>query len=90
MAPAELIMPIGERLKRLRTAKGMTQLELSRATGLSLSIIAQLEQGDTANPRLNTVKALAKAIGCSLDELAGDDQAEGPPEPPKRGRRKGK
>jgi transcriptional regulator with XRE-family HTH domain len=55
----------------------MTQLELSRATGLSLSIIAQLEQGETANPRLNTVKALAKALGCTLDVLAhDDDQAE--------------
>jgi transcriptional regulator with XRE-family HTH domain len=88
MALAELLMPIGDRLKQLRTAKGMTQLQLSRATGLSLSIIAQLEQGDTANPRLNTVKALAKALGCSLDDLAADDDggeppAEQPPAPPR-------
>jgi transcriptional regulator with XRE-family HTH domain len=82
------------RLKQLRAAKGMTQLGLSRATGLSLSIIAQLEQGETSNPRLNTVKALAKALGCTLDELAGEDDGHGeppaeapPPEPPKRARK---
>jgi transcriptional regulator with XRE-family HTH domain len=77
-------MPIGDRLKKLRMAKGMTQLDLSKATGLSLSIIAQLEQGETANPRLNTVKALAKALGCKIDDLAqnGDDPPAGD-EPPK-------
>jgi transcriptional regulator with XRE-family HTH domain len=72
----------------------MTQLGLARATGLSLSIIAQLEQGETANPRLNTVKALAKALGCTLDELASEDNDHGkpsaeatPPERPKRARK---
>jgi transcriptional regulator with XRE-family HTH domain len=102
MAHAELLMPIGMRLKQLRAAKGITQLELSRATGLSLSIIAQLEQGETANPRLNTVKALAKGLGCTLDELAGEGDDQGrlsaedapsdgpppePPAPPKRPRK---
>jgi transcriptional regulator with XRE-family HTH domain len=91
MALAELLMPIGLRPKQLRAVKGMTQLGLSHATGLSLSIIAQLEQGETSNPRLNTVKALAKALGCTLDELAGEDDDQGesssevpPAEPPKR------
>jgi transcriptional regulator with XRE-family HTH domain len=77
-------MPIGERLKALRIARGMTQLELAQATGLSLSIIAQLEQGETANPRLNTVKALARALEVSLLELA-----ENGDEPPPRRRKKG-
>ena len=84
MAVAGLIMPIGERLKALRIARGMTQLELAQATGLSLSIIAQLEQGETANPRLNTVKALARALEVSLLELA-----ENGDEPPPRRRKKG-
>jgi transcriptional regulator with XRE-family HTH domain len=81
-------MPIGDRLKKLRMAKGMTQLDLSKATGLSLSIIAQLEQGETANPRLNTVKALAKALGCKIDDLAqnGDDPpaSDEPPKPTRK------
>jgi transcriptional regulator with XRE-family HTH domain len=85
-------MPIGERLKELRKAKGFSQMELARQSGLSLSIITQLEQGLTADPKLSTLKGLAEALGCTLDELARDDggaaPAEAPPRPPKRGRRR--
>jgi transcriptional regulator with XRE-family HTH domain len=85
MPAAELQMPFGEQLQKLRKAKGLSQLDLSRSTGLSLSIIAQLEQGQATNPRLSTVKALADALGCTLDAL-GRDPAEGEA-PPKRGRK---
>jgi transcriptional regulator with XRE-family HTH domain len=62
-------MPIGGRLKELRKAAGLSQMELARASGLSLSIITQLEQGRATDPKLSTLKALAKALGCTLDEL---------------------
>jgi transcriptional regulator with XRE-family HTH domain len=78
----ELLMPIGDRLKQLRKAKKLSQMELARQSGLSLSIITQLEQGLTADPRLSTLKALARVLGCTLDELGQyDDQGEAPPEP---------
>jgi transcriptional regulator with XRE-family HTH domain len=62
-------------------------MELARASGLSLSIITQLEQGRATDPKLSTLKALAKALGCTLDELGQN----GIDEPPKGGRKpKGK
>src|SRR5262245_3867994 len=79
-----LRMPIGNRVKELRVKRGMTQLELAKVTGLSLSIITQLEQGLTADPKMSTLKALAKALGVTMDELAANDEP-----PPKRGQRKG-
>jgi transcriptional regulator with XRE-family HTH domain len=83
-------MPIGDRLRQLRKAKGLSQMALARESGLSLSIITQLEQGLTADPKLSTLKALSKALGCRIDYLAEDGGGEEPPpeEPPKRGRRK--
>jgi transcriptional regulator with XRE-family HTH domain len=66
-------MPFSDRLKALRTAKGLSQAGLARATGLSVSLVAQLEQGLTADPKLSTLKALAAALGCTLDDLAADD-----------------
>jgi transcriptional regulator with XRE-family HTH domain len=80
-------MPIGDQLKELRKAAGLSQMELARASGLSLSVITQLEQGRATDPKLSTLKALAKALGCTLDELGQN----GIDEPPKRGRKpKGK
>jgi len=74
-----LTMPIGDRIRELRKAKGMSQMALARASGLSLSIVTQLEQGLTSDPRLSTLKALAGALGCTLDELARDGGGHGEP-----------
>jgi transcriptional regulator with XRE-family HTH domain len=88
-------MPIKDRLKRLRTAAGLTQQELATKADLSVSAIVQIESGKIPNPRINTLRALAKAMGATLDELAGedDDAPEPPPadeDPPKKPRGKGK
>jgi transcriptional regulator with XRE-family HTH domain len=92
--PELLLMPIGDRLKRLRKAAGMTQQALATAAGLSMSAIIHIEAGRIPDPRLSTLKALARALGVTLDELGsnGGEPAEGsapeppPEEPPKRGR----
>jgi transcriptional regulator with XRE-family HTH domain len=36
-----------------------------------VSLVTQIEQGRTSDPRLSTLRALAKALGVTLDELAG-------------------
>jgi transcriptional regulator with XRE-family HTH domain len=46
------------------------------AAGLSMSLITQLEQGLKSDPRLSTLRALAGALGVSLDVLTGDGGAE--------------
>jgi transcriptional regulator with XRE-family HTH domain len=76
-------MPIKERLKELRKAAGLSQMELARVSGLSLSIITQLEQGRADDPKLSTLKALARALGCTLDDLGQNGGEETPP-PPRR------
>jgi transcriptional regulator with XRE-family HTH domain len=73
-----LTMPVGDRLKELRKAKDLSQMDLARASGLSLSIITQLEQGRASDPKLSTLKALAGALGCTLDDLGQNDDAPAP------------
>ena len=58
---------ISENLKRIREAKGMSQSELSRASGISQSMIAQLERG-TKVLTFITAKILVDALGCRLDD----------------------
>jgi transcriptional regulator with XRE-family HTH domain len=72
-------MPIGARLKALRTARGLSQQDVAMAGGLSLSIVSQLEQGKTDDPKLSTLKAIAAGLGVTLDELTGDGRAAGEP-----------
>ncbi len=80
-----LVVPMAfkDRLKTLRKAADLTQMQLAAAAGLTLSAVSQMEMGLIANPRLDTLKALAKALGCTLDELGQNDDE--PPRP--RGRR---
>jgi transcriptional regulator with XRE-family HTH domain len=74
----------GERLKELRVAKGLTQQQLSDASGLSQNGISQWELGKR-EPDWSAVRALAKALGVSCEAFETDDQASEDSEPQGRG-----
>ena len=56
-------------LKTLRTARGLTQVELAKKMKLKQAYVARLESGEEHNPTLSTLKKLAKALGVSVGEL---------------------
>ena len=72
----DLMTPIGLNVKRLRTATEMTQQQLAVAAGLSVSIVSQIEQGTNADPRGSTLRALARALKTTVDELLREPDAE--------------
>lgn len=59
---------LGKNLKRIRTAKGISQGEIGRTLGVDKGFVSNIENGKT-NPTLATIAKLAKAIGVSTDEL---------------------
>lgn len=63
-------MTFKERLKDLRNAKQLSQMELSVKTGISQSAIAKWELGKT-EPTASAIIALAKFFGESTDYLLG-------------------
>jgi transcriptional regulator with XRE-family HTH domain len=69
MTMTEPIPALGERVRQLRIAAGMSQQTLAVAAGLSISVVAQLEQGLREDPRISTVAAIARALGVTIDEL---------------------
>jgi transcriptional regulator with XRE-family HTH domain len=73
----ELMMPISDHLKRLRLAAGLTQQALATKAGLSMSAIIHIEKGRIPDPRGSTLKALAGALGVTVDALLSDEGAEG-------------
>ena len=58
-------------LKRIRTAYGCTQAELSRQSGVSLRSIQMYEQRrkDINKASAETLYFIAKALGCSIEDL---------------------
>ena len=63
------------RLAAIRVQKGLSQQELSRISGVSQSVISDIEKGKTPAPRIDTVLALAQGLGCTLDDLVPNENA---------------
>lgn len=62
--------PFPARLRRLRQQRGLTMQALARAAGLPARALENYEYG-RRQPGLSAVRALAKALGVTIDELAG-------------------
>jgi transcriptional regulator with XRE-family HTH domain len=60
-----------QRLKALREAKGLTQIQLAEAAGLNLHGLTKLEQG-VGEPHWPTVLALAYALDCKPNDFIGE------------------
>ncbi|WP_180723045.1 helix-turn-helix domain-containing protein [Paraburkholderia largidicola] len=68
---------VGEQIQRLRTERKMTLDDLSRAAGVSKSMLSEIER-DKANPTIAVAWRLTNALGVSLDSLFAPQKA---PEP---------
>ena len=60
------------RLRQLRETTGQSPEELGALSGVHAQTIRKLEDGQRSWPRLDIARKLARALGVSLDELAGD------------------
>ena len=58
----------GTRLRRLMFYKNITQNELSELTGIAQPLLSRYITGATS-PSFYTVDKIAKALGCSTDDL---------------------
>ncbi len=59
-----------ERIKELRMSKGLSQMQLAQATGISQSAIAKWELGKT-EPTASAIIALAKYFDETSDYILG-------------------
>lgn len=58
----------GKRVRTIRLKKRMSQGDIARKLGVSVSYISQIERG-IENLSLKSIEKLAKAIGVSVGEL---------------------
>ncbi|RJG06316.1 XRE family transcriptional regulator [Noviherbaspirillum cavernae] len=66
---------VGATLQKIRLKRGLTLEDLSRAAGVSKSMLSQIER-EKANPTIAVAWRLANALGLGIDELL----ASGPKE----------
>ena len=65
-------MTFGERLRKLRKERHLTQEELSKKTGIAKQTISNTET-DRSYPESETIRLLANVLQVSTSELLGED-----------------
>ena len=67
----QAVVYVGDRIKTLRIRRALTQEELADIAGLSKNAVNRLEL-DKAEPRMSTLRKLAKALDVEPAELIGE------------------
>ena len=68
-------MTFGEKLRRARKEKGLTQAELANQAGLGLRTIISYEKGETYPQKRSTYQTLAEILGVQADDLHNEETA---------------
>lgn len=76
-------MQVGDRLKAMRLQNGMTLVSLSKAAGVSKSMLSRIERNDSA-PTTTTLQRIANALGVGLVSVFKDLDAGHPTLAPDR------
>lgn len=71
----ELPERLGQNIKQLRSARGLTQAQMAKLSGLPRATWANLESG-TANPTLAVLRRVALALQAPIEELIGKPRAD--------------
>lgn len=75
-------MEIGELISRYRKDAGMTIDELVAASGVPKGTLNKIINGNTKSPTLETVKAIASALGKKLSDFDEPAKLKEAPAPP--------
>lgn len=71
------LLVLGERVRLMRSRRGVTRKVLAREAGISERHLANLETG-TGNASVLLLRQLAQALNCSMSELVGQDGIASP------------
>ena len=66
-------MELGQKIKKARLEKGMTQQELGKIVGVQKSAIAKYENGRVVNIKRSTLQKIASALEIRPSELMFDE-----------------
>ena len=61
-----------ERINEIKKQKGLTNAQLADKANLTLSTLDKITSGYNTNPKLSTVEAICKALGCTISDLLSE------------------
>ena len=64
---------IGQRITFLRTEAGLSLSKLASKAGISKSLLHRIENKEGANPELETLRKIAKALGMTVGHLLDNE-----------------
>ncbi len=67
----ELLLTIGQNIRAARKERSLTLKQMARRTGLSVSLLSQIERAESS-ASVSSLYKLARALDCSLTEFFGD------------------
>ena len=60
---------IAKNIKKYRNKLKISQDKLSKLAGVTLHTLTKIETGATSDPRIKTLKRIAKGLNVSVDDL---------------------
>lgn len=60
---------IAQNIKKYRKKKGISQDKLSKLAEVTYNTVIKIESGATLNPRVETLRLIAKALDVTVDNL---------------------
>ena len=69
-------MTFGERLRQFRELAKMSQSELARRANIPQPVVSDVESGRQKSVNLETARRIARALGVTLNLLAGTGEEE--------------
>jgi transcriptional regulator with XRE-family HTH domain len=66
--PEDLLIKLGDRIRRLRKKRGWTQVEMAEKVGIDRSFLADVERGKR-NVSILNLDLMAKGLEVSLSQL---------------------
>lgn len=58
-----------EIINRLKKEKGLTNAQIAKMSGITLSTLDKITSGANTNPKLDTLQAICSVLGCTLNDF---------------------
>ncbi len=68
-------------INRLKKEQGLTNAMIAERAGITLSTLDKITSGKNTNPKLDTLQAICRVLGCRLDDFDDNPKKKSlPPE----------
>lgn len=68
------MISVADKITELKKQKGLTNAKLAELSGVPLGTVSKIASGQTKNPQIVAITAIANALGCSVETFLEEDE----------------